>query len=281
MTETILVLGATGTTGRRIAYRLSDRGVTVRAASRTSGSATRFAWNDPSTHGPALEGASALYLVPRPLAVDPSAEVAALLATARRSGVQRVVACSSLGVTFPGEPVDSGRRSMEHAITSSGLEWTLLRPGGFMQNFSEGFLLPGILRAGGIVSATGDGATPMIDADDIADVAVAALLEEQHAGQTYALTGAEPLTFARAIELAGTAAGRTLGHRSVGSRELAAMLEGFGLPPAYAAIVVRDQEAIRDGHAARVSPDVERVLGRPPGSFAAFAARAAAAWRVA
>ena len=276
----VLVLGATGITGRRIAARLAARGASVRAASRnTADGHTSFDWANVSTHHPALAGATALYLVPPPLVVDPSAALAALLETARLAGVRTVVACSSLGVTFPHEPAHSGRLAWERAGTNSGLAWTVLRPGGFMQNFSEGFLLQGILRAGGVTSATGDGAVALIDADDIADVAVDALVDDRHAGQHYSLTGPSALTFARATELVAAAAGKPLTHRSISSTAFASMLQSVGLPATYVEVLVRDQEAIRDGHAVAVSDDVERVLGRRPGTFEAFAMRAANAWR--
>lgn len=280
MQTDILVLGATGITGRRIAARLAARGASVRAASRNPEDGhTSFDWADPSTHLPALAGATALYLVPPPLVVDPSAAVAALLEDARQAGVRKVVACSSLGVTFPQEPADSGRLAVERAVTGSGLAWTLLRPSGFMQNFSEGFLLPGILRADGVTSATGDGAVALIDADDIADVAVDALLDDRHPGQRYSLTGPSALTFERATELVAAAARRPLAHHSISSTEFASMLRGLGVPGAYVDLLVRDQVAIRDDHAAGISPDVERVLGRSPGTFEAFATRAANVWR--
>lgn len=282
MQTDVLVLGATGITGRRIAARLVARGASVRGASRTGKDGLiAFDWANPSTHLPALSGATALYLVPPPLVADPSTAVAALLEAARQAGVQKVIACSSLGVTFPHEPTDSGRLAMERAVTASGLAWTILRPSGFMQNFSEGFLLPGIVHAGAVSSATGDGAVALIDADDIADVAVDALLDDRHAGRHYSLTGPSALTFARAMELLATASGRPLVHRSIDSTELTSMLQGVGLPAAYVGVLVRDQEAIRAGHAAAVSPDVERVLSRRPGTFEAFAARTESTYRCA
>lgn len=100
----------------------------------------------------------AIYLVPPAFVEDPSDVVAAFLGQARRSGVGSVVALSSMGVAFPYEPQDSGRRNVERAVRESGLQWTILRATGFAQNFSEGFLLPAILQAGAVATATGTGA---------------------------------------------------------------------------------------------------------------------------
>jgi uncharacterized protein YbjT (DUF2867 family) len=164
-------------------------------------------------------------------------------------------------------------------VQGSGAAWTLVRPGGFAQNFSESFFLPGILQMGIVASATGEGAVAFVDADDIAAVAAAALTEEGHAGAAYAVTGAQALTFAEATAIIGRAAGRALTYRRISVEEMGAMLRGAGLPPEYAAVLLRDQAAIAAGGGARVSDAVERVTGRPPIAFADYAAAAAAAWR--
>src|SRR5690242_9584965 len=108
--RTVLVLGGTGRTGRRLVPHLTARGVTARVASRTPPSGgVRFDWHRPDTHDDALRGIDAVYLVTPAMVEDPSERVAAFLARARRAGVTRVVALSSLGAEFPGEAPDSGR----------------------------------------------------------------------------------------------------------------------------------------------------------------------------
>jgi uncharacterized protein YbjT (DUF2867 family) len=279
MTQTILVLGATGKTGRRLVPRLAARGVTVRAASRQPREGhTLFDWDRPETHGSALAGVDAVYLIGPDLVEDPTAVVGPFLARAEQAGVGRVVALSSLGVEFPGEGPESGRRRLERQITAAALEWTILRPTGFAQNFSEGFLLPGILQADTVVTATGDGAVAYVDADDIAAIAAAALTEDGHAGAEYAITGPEALTSEAAASVIGRAAGRAIATRDISSAEMSRMLEGAGLPADYVAMLLRDMEAIRGGSGALVTDVVARVSGRPATSFTEYAARAATAW---
>ncbi len=279
MPDTVLVLGATGKTGRRLVPQLNARGVNVRAASRQPGEGrTLFDWDRPATHGPALAGVDAVYLVGPELVEDPTAVIGPFLARAEQAGVTRLVALSSLGVEFPHEGPESGRRKLERLVMASGLEWTILRPSGFAQNFSEAFLLPGILQADLVVTATGDGAAAFIDADDIAAVAAAALTEGGHATATYAITGPAALTFAEAAAVISAVTGRTITHRNISSDEVMHILRGAGIPADYAAMVVGDQEAIRDGFGARVTDVVARVSGRPATSFADYAARAASAW---
>lgn len=278
MIGSVLVLGATGKSGRRLVPELAARGVSVRAASRTPGEGVVFDWQRPETFAPALAGMEAVYLVTPNGIEDPSGLVAELLAEAKAAGVRRVVAVSSMGVEFPGEPTGSGRLKVERLVKTSGLEWTVLRPGGFDQNFSEDFLLPGIMQRDMLATATGDGRVGFVDAGDIAAVAAAALTEGGHAGETYAITGPEALSFAEAAAIIGEAAGRPIGHRPIAPEELTGILGGAGVPADYAAMVVRDQVGIRDGHGARLTDVVERVTGRPAVGFRDYATGAKGAW---
>ncbi|MGI8779406.1 MAG: SDR family oxidoreductase, partial [Solirubrobacteraceae bacterium] len=101
MTDTILVIGATGTTGRRLSTRLAARGITVRAAGRQPGDGrTPFDWNRPETHGPALAGVDAVYLIPPSFVEDPTDMTGPFLGRAQQAGVSKVVALSSLGAVF-------------------------------------------------------------------------------------------------------------------------------------------------------------------------------------
>ena len=279
MGDTVLVLGATGKTGRRLVPRLNARGVNVRAASRQPGGDRMFFdWDQSETHEPALAGVNAVYLVGPELVEDPTAVIGPFLDRAQRAGVTRLVALSSMGVDFPHEDPESGRRKLERQVIASGLDWTILRPSGFFQNFSEGFLLPGILEADTVTTATGDGAAALVDADDIAAVAAAALTEGGHTEATYAITGAEALTFAAAAAVISEITGRTITHRSISSDALANSLRAAGIPADYAAMLLGDQEAIRSGSGALITDVVAQVSGQPATPFVDFATREASAW---
>lgn len=279
MTLSVLVLGATGKSGRRLVPLLSEQGVNVRAASRRGlAGTTTFDWHKPETYDAALAGIDAVYLTPPELVVDPTGLTGPFLARAAEAGVRKVVAVTSMGVEFPNEGPGTGRYELEQQVIASGLEWTILRPSGFNQNFSEDFFLPGILHADAIATATGDGAVGFVDAEDIAAVAAAALTEDGHARAIYTVTGPEAMTFADAAGIVGQAAGRPIGHRKITADELTQILVGAGLSPDYAAIVVGNQVAISAGLGSTITDTVERVTGRPARTFADYAAKAAPAW---
>ncbi|MGH8986153.1 MAG: NAD(P)H-binding protein [Acidimicrobiia bacterium] len=259
----VLVLGGTGKTGRRVAERLAARGVPVRIGSRSGRPA--FDWNDESTWSAALEGVQAAYLVYYPdLAMPGAAEtVGALAAQARAHGVEHLVLLSGRG--------EEGARRGEQAVQQAGTAWTIVRSSWFSQNFSEDYLLAPVL-SGEIVLPAGDVAEPFVDADDIADVAVAALTERRHAGQVYEMTGPRLLTFGDAADEIGKACGRDVRYVPVTPDEFAARAREQDTVPVELVGPLTDLFAeVLDGRNASLTDGVERALGRAPRDFTDYA----------
>ncbi|WP_084461841.1 NAD(P)H-binding protein [Nocardia kruczakiae] len=263
----VVVLGGIGKTGRRVVARLAEHGIEVRAASRST--AIAFDWTDRTTWDTALHGARSVYLAYQPDLAAPGADeaVSALTEAARRAGVRRLVLLSGRG-----EP--EAQRCEEIALRS-GLATTVVRCSWFAQNFSEDFLAEEI--AAGQVTLPADAvAEPFVDAEDIADVAVAALTEDGHAGEIYELTGPRALTFAEAVATIAAATGREIGYQPVGLDEYAAAMSEMGLPREVVDSLTYLFGTVLDGRNTAVTDGVERALGRAPRSFADYARRTAA-----
>ncbi|MBA6437939.1 NmrA family transcriptional regulator [Streptomyces sp. GMR22] len=264
---TVLVLGGTGKTGRRVADRLRRAGHPVRIGSRSG--ETPFDWADPRTWEPALDGAAAAYLAYYPDVCDPGA-AATLRAFAERAaerGTRRLVLLSARGVV--------AALPAEEAVRVPGVTATVLRASWFFQNFDEGVLRDGVLD-GEIVFPAGDVKEPFVDADDIAEVAVAALTGDAPGDRTYEITGPRLLTFAEAAaEIAG-ATGRAVRYAPVSAESYgAALVRDHGLPDELGAFLTELFATLLDGRNAHLTDDVRRVLGREPGDFADYARRAA------
>ncbi len=275
--NTILLLGGTGKTARRIATRLTAAGATPRTAARHDAS-IHFDWDDPATHGAALDGAAAVYLVPPARSLEFAPQVSVFLDRAEAAGVRHVTFLSARGVEHA--PPEAAMRAVELDLAArQRLTHSILRPSWFMQNFSESFFLP---TADGVISApTGDGAEAFVHADDIADVAAATLLEPgAHDGAGYTLTGPGMLTFAEVADAIATASHRPITHADVGPAEWLAAALATGLPAPYAELLGGLLEVIRAGAGATPTDDVRSVTGRPSRSFADFVADPAtvAAW---
>jgi uncharacterized protein YbjT (DUF2867 family) len=271
MSDLTLVLGGTGKTGRRVAQRLADRGAAVRVGSRRG--EPPFDWDDEATWEPAVRGATAVYLTYQPdLAFPGGAEaIGGFAKIAVDAGARRLVLLSGRGEeeTWPAE----------QAVRESGAAWTILSCSWFAQNFSEAFLLPGVL-AGVVALPSPDVAEPFIDVDDIADAAVAALTDDRHRDRSYELTGPRALTFADATAAISAASGRDVRYVPVTVHEYAAAAAEFAGPEAAMAVAEMFAKVL-DGRNTHVTDGVERVTGHPARDFRDFVAAAAAAgtWR--
>lgn len=269
----ILVLGATGKTGRRLVPLLRDAGHTVRAASRSG--ETRFDWNDRSTWAPVLEGVTALYLVGPP---EPE-PIADFVDTAVAAGVRRFVVLSGRGVEVFKDSFEPSMAEAERVVRAADVDWTVIRPNNFSQNFDEDIFATALLE-GRLALPVGDVPEPFIDVQDIVEVAAALLTEEGHTGRTYELSGPRALSFADAVaELAG-ASGRPLRFEHITPDAYVAELTAADVPADIARALADVLDWLKEGYNAPPVTGVRDVLGREPRDFSVYAKAAAAsgAW---
>lgn len=261
-TPPILVLGSTGKTGRRIVERLRALDLPVRAGSRSA--QPPFEWDDESTWGPVLDGVGAVYIAYYPDVAVPGAstKVHALAEAAVAAGVTRLVLLSGRG--------EEEAQATEKLIQDLDVDSTIVRASWFAQNFSEYFLIDGVL-SGAVALPAGDTPEPFVDVEDIADVAVAALTEDGHAGQLYEVTGPRMLTFAEAIGEIARATGRPITFTEISAEEYAAAMAAEGVPGDVIEIVIYLFTTVLDGRNASVADGVQRALGRAPRDFYDFA----------
>ncbi|WP_284742232.1 NmrA family transcriptional regulator [Amycolatopsis sp. RTGN1] len=252
---TTLILGGTGKTGRRVAQHVDQ----ARIASRGTG----FDLGDPSSW--ALDGVTAVYLVEPDLQAEP--RLPRFVAEAVAAGARRLVLLSAPRAGEEGHPLYSAER----AVRESGVGWTILHPNWFAQNFSEGPWAQGI-RDGVLTLPTGEGRVPFIDAEDIAEVAAAALTGDRHDGEVYELTGPRAVSFGEAVALIARAAGREIEHEDVDPEAFVERQTAYGVPLPVARLLTGLLTDLRDGRGADLGDGVERALGRPPRSFEDFVA---------
>ena len=265
-TTPILVIGATGKVGSRIVAKLTALGQPVRAASRRTSPA--FDWEDQSTWAPALAGAETVFVafVPDLAAKGAPEAIQKFTEVATEAGVKRIVLLSGRG--------EHNAQRSEAIVQASGLNWTIVRASWFNQNFSEGVLLDTVLE-GYVALPAHDRKEPFIDVDDIADVAVAALIDTRHNGEIYEVTGPRLLTFADAVAEIAAASGRPVAYSHISLEEFhAALLPELGLD--YADFLHDLCEEVFDGRNESVADGVQRALGREPRDFRDYAAEIAA-----
>ncbi|ANP50467.1 uncharacterized protein YbjT (DUF2867 family) [Streptomyces griseochromogenes] len=273
-TSATLVVGATGTTGRRVTAGLTAKGYRVKAAGRSAtpvegAEPVRFDWNKPSTWDEALDGVDRVYLIPPIGSSDPAAAMLPFLRRARTAGVHRAVLLSSSAIPAGGPAVGQ----VHEALPGLFEQWAVLRPSWFMQNFTGSTPHARSIREdGAILTASGDGRVGFIDAQDIAAVAVCALTDEQTPNTDLILTGPQTLSYGDVAAIISEVTGRPVVHRHLTFEQLRDRWAAE-IPLEFATMLAGMDRAIAGGAEDRTSDTVQRLTGRPPGSFRAFAGR--------
>lgn len=264
----VLVLGATGKTGTRVAERLWNGGLGVRPGHR--GAERPFDWARPESWGPALEGVQAVYVTYQPDLAAPEAawRVGAFARQAVAAGARRLVLLSGRG--------EAGAERAEAALRASGADWTVLRASWFMQNFSEGAFAPA-LADGALALPVGEVGEPFVDAEDVAEVAALALADDRFLGRVLELTGPRLLSVREAVAEIAAASARPMTFRRATEAGFAADLAARGVADDVSALLLGLFGTLFDGRNAHATTAVADLLGRPARDFRDFAAEAARA----
>ncbi len=265
--NTVLVIGGTGKTGRKVAQGLVENGVNVRIGSRSS--SPSFDWNNSETWDKALEGMDGVYITYQPdLAVPGAVEtIIALTERAAKHNIKKIVLLSGRG--------EQEAERCEAIVMGSGLNWTIVRADWFNQNFSESFFLDPIL-SGHVVLPRDEAKIPFIDTDDIADVVVSSFIHEEHNGKIHELTGPRLLTFQEVTEEIAAATGRNIKFSPIDMNGYMDLLKEHHVPEDYLWLIRYLFTEVLDGRNANITNDVEKVLGRKPKDFSTFAKETAA-----
>lgn len=262
----VLVLGATGKTGRRVADGLEAHGIAVNRGSRSA--SPPFDWQDESGWDACLEGVQAAYITYAPDLAMPGATdaIQSFVDRARERGVRRLVILSGRG-----EPE---AQACENIVQDSGLEWTVVRASWFNQNFSEGAFVE-MVQGGRITLPAGTVPEPFVDVDDIAEVALKALIEDEHDGEVYEVTGPRLMTFDDIAAELSNATGRDIEFARVPHDAFISEAKASGAPRDVIWMLDYLFATVLDGRNAHVTDGVQRALGREPTDFVEYARKVA------
>ncbi|MEM9386505.1 MAG: NAD(P)H-binding protein [Pseudomonadota bacterium] len=263
----VLVLGATGKTGRRIAEGLRAADIPVRLGSRSA--VPSFDWGQESTWETCLQGARAVYINYAPDLAMPGATdaITALVARATHHGVEHLVLLSGRG--------EEEAQACEAIVQACGIDWTIVRASWFNQNFSEGAFLD-MVRAGRVTLPDVDTPEPFVDVDDIAEVVVTALTQPGHRGEVHEVTGPRMLTLNEVAQALSEATGRIIDYVPVPHEAFVNGVRESGAPQDVVWMLDYLFATVLDGRNAYLTDGIQRALGRPPKDFAAYAREMAA-----
>jgi uncharacterized protein YbjT (DUF2867 family) len=274
----ILLTGATGTTGSYLGKLLVDKDAKFKALVRNPKRAEALKelhvdvvegdLSFPDSVDVAMHGVDKLFLLSSADENQVELQTNAIEA-AKEAGVKYVVKLSVLGAA-PDSPVRLGRdhAAIEKVIQESGMDYTILRPGWFMQNLLDS--APTIIASGEFFGASGDGKAALVDARDIAAVAAELLTEDGRPGEVLEVSGPEALSFADVASGFATVLEKPVKYLDVPAEALKDGMVNAGVPEWLAADLVTLQGLCREGHHAMVTSTVKDITGREPRDFDTF-----------
>lgn len=286
----ILVIGGTGTIGRYVLEGIAAADVKVRALVRDLKKAralnlplVEFVTGDlaePAGLDAPLAGVDRVVLISA-FGLDMARLQGNLVDAAARSPERpRIVKLSGMGAD-PNGPILMNRLhgETERRIINSGLPWTFIRPTLFMQNFLR--MAESIRHKHSFSLAAGNAAIAQVDVRDIAAVILRVLVEADHEGEIYELTGPEPFTFGEAAETLSAVAGGPITYRPVSPEQYKAQLLSFGVPEWMCDALNELYAQYRAGAGLRTTDTIRRITNQAPHSFSSFARDHAEAFRIA
>jgi uncharacterized protein YbjT (DUF2867 family) len=274
----ILVTGATGKVGQEVVRQLAAAGVPARALVRDPAAASHIRipgieiavgdLSKPETLGAAFAGIDRLFLL-TPAAPDQVELQANALAAGLRAGIQRIVKVSVAGGPDSGTQIGRWHWATEKQIEASGIDFTFLRPTIYMQQMYA--YAPSIAAGGTFSAPMGTGEIALVDARDVAAVAVAALTEDGHVHHIYDLTGPEALSYDAVADAISQAIGKKVTYVHVPPEYAMKQMLADGVPRWLADDMIILTASFREGYGAGVTNTVAEVTKRKPHTFRQFA----------
>lgn len=275
----ILVTGATGKTGGAVAKELAKNNIPVRVFVRNADKAADLKelgaeiavgdMADKAAVSAALEGCDKAVLV---MANGEQQLTMEKLFTdcAVAAGVKHLVKLSSME-SKPGttKPIPAMHVASEDYIRASGMDWTMVRPTFFTQNFLSA--AKSIKENNEINLALGDAVVAPTDIRDVAEVFRVVLTDDAHLGQSYDLTGPEALSLAQAAEKFSNVLGREVRYIPQSVEDFRKVLTHVGLPEWRVNAVCDEFKLLSEKASAETTNNIEQITGHPPTSVEQFA----------
>lgn len=282
----LLITGASGNAGGAVLDAALKRRLPLRAMYRSEADAKRGPetatviadFSDKASFSKALQGIDSVYLVCGPIPQLVDYEIG-MIDACKASGVRHIVLNSALGAGHFDKSFPSWHARVEDHLRTSGLDYTILRPNGFMQNIVT--YNAATIRAGGaFYAAMGDAKTSLIDVRDVGEVAATILGEPRpHLGMSYELNGPEAVSNAEIAARISALLGTGVSFVDIPEEAQRQAMLGAGMPEWQAAAILELQEYYRTGSCAAVDGVVAQLLGKPERRLDAYLRENAAAFQ--
>jgi uncharacterized protein YbjT (DUF2867 family) len=259
----------------------------IRAAIHSQNKADRFRqdneaveivnmdYNKPETIADALNHVNKLFLLtlPSPNMADISSGL--VKEAKKKNDIKHIVKLSVMEAEAePGTTIGRLHRQEEKIIEESGIPYTFLRSGAFMQNFVN-FFGQTIKNQNAFYLPAGDGKVSFVDVRDIAAVATEILLtkssgSQQQKNKAYDITGHDALSYSQAAEILSGGIGKKISYIDIGEEDARKGMKKMGMEDWLIDAIMEFYYIIRTGHASRTTNAIEQITGRKPVSFEQF-----------
>jgi NAD(P)H dehydrogenase (quinone) len=236
------------------AQNLAERNITVRSAD----------YDDPTSLQGAYQDTDTLLLIPSLALVEQRInQHFNALEAARAAGVKRVVfasfACAKPTSKFYVAPFIL---YAEAKLQLSGLDWTILRDGMYLDPVAE--WVPDLVKMGRLPYPVQKGRVAYISRDDIARALAAACLTGGHSEHVYELTGSRAISMSELAATISRVTGKTVDFSPVTDEEYVQVCEADGIPEPMARLLLTMYHAVDNGEFETVTDHVEKLTGTPP-----------------
>lgn len=275
---TIAVTGATGQLGRLALADLKSRGIPAIALARDPSKAPAghdaraFDYSRPDAG--ALQGVTTLALISSSSFDDRAGDHARAIAAAKQAGVGRIVYTGILKGPASPMKIAADHIATERMLAESGIPHTVLRNGWYTENYTGS--LGAAVAHGAMIGSAGEGRVSGAARADYALALAVVASTEGHEGRAYELAGDSAFSLAEMAAEVSRITGRTIPYTSLPETVYAGILEGFGLPPAFAALLADADAQAAQGALQDDSRTLSRLIGRPTTPMAATVAAALA-----
>lgn len=284
-TDPILVIGATGNVGREVVKSLHSLGFKARATAvnekdaekvpEEAGETVFFEFGKPETFAKAFDGVKKMFLMRPPAISDIETYIKPVIDYAAANGVEQMAFLSLVGVE---DRTYVPHYKVEQFMKASGVPYTFLRCGFFMQNLSTTHRID-VVEHDDLFVPVGKAKTAFIDARDIGAVAAHVLTTPGHDNQAYDLTGKEALTYYQVADIFTEVLGRKITYSNPSVFKFAWRMKKRGNPWGYVLVTSGLYFATRRGSAEEVCNGVQNLLGRDPITMRQFVEDNAEVWQ--